>query len=265
MSKQSGSPISYYGGKKNMLGAILPLIPEHKVYTESFFGGGTVFFAKEPAQHEVINDINNLVINFYKVVRSDYESLKQKIEETLFSRSTYSTALIVCRTPHLFNELVQAWGFYVACNMGFAHLIGSWGFDKYGQRQKAFLNKKIKFTDAFVKRIEFATIECSDACHVIKLYDTPETFHYVDPPYINTDQGHYSGYIENDYRKLLETLSAIQGKFLLSSYPSEILDEFIRKYGWHTKSFTKTLNVPKVKTGHKRPNKIETLTANYPL
>ena len=265
MSTQSGSPISYYGGKKNMLGAILSLIPAHTIYTESFFGGGTVFFAKEPVLHEVINDNNNLVINFYKVMRCDYANLKQKIEETLFARSTYSTAVVVCRMPHLFNDLTQAWGFYVACNMGFAHLIGSWGFDKYGQRQKALMNKKIKFTETFVKRIEKATIECSDANHVIKLYDTAETFHYVDPPYINTAQGHYSGYTENDYRRLLETLSAIQGKFLLSSYPSDILSEFTQKFGWHTKTFTKSLNVPKIKKGGTRPIKTEVLTANYPL
>ncbi len=265
MSKQQDSPISYYGGKKNMLGAILPLIPPHKIYTESFFGGGSVFFAKEPVQQEVINDINNLVINFYKVMRSDYTALKQKIEETLFSRSAYTTALVVCRMPHLFNELTQAWGFYVACNMGFAHLIGSWGFDKYGQRQKAFLNKKMKFTESVVKRVEHATIECTDACHVIKLYDTTDTFHYVDPPYISTYQGHYKGYTEHDYRILLETLSTLQGKFLLSSYPSNILTEFTQKYGWYSKSFTKTLNVPKIKKGGTRPIKTEVLTANYPL
>ncbi len=29
------TPISYYGGKQTMLKYILPLIPEHKVYTRS--------------------------------------------------------------------------------------------------------------------------------------------------------------------------------------------------------------------------------------
>ncbi|MBS3915818.1 MAG: DNA adenine methylase [Bacteroidetes bacterium] len=265
MSKTHDTPISYYGGKKNMLKHILPLIPTHSVYTEPFFGGGTVFFAKEPVEHEVINDTNNLVINFYKVLQNDFQNLKQKIEETLFSRSSYSTAMVVCRMPHLFSELVQAWGFYIACNMGFLHIMGSWGFDKYGKRQKTFLNKKIKFTDSFAKRIENAAIECSDACHVIKLYDSPETFHYLDPPYIETDQGHYSGYTENDYRKLVETLVTIKGKFLLSSYPSKILNEFINKHGWHSKLFTKPLSAHKITDGSKRPVKTEVLTANYPI
>ena len=40
------TPISYYGGKQTMLPHILPLIPEHAIYTEAFFGGGAVFWAK---------------------------------------------------------------------------------------------------------------------------------------------------------------------------------------------------------------------------
>ena len=52
------TPISYYGGKQSLLKHILPLIPEHRIYVEPFFGGGAVFFAKEPAKVEVINDHN---------------------------------------------------------------------------------------------------------------------------------------------------------------------------------------------------------------
>ena len=39
------TPISYYGGKINMLKHILPLIPDHNIYTEAFFGGGAVFMS----------------------------------------------------------------------------------------------------------------------------------------------------------------------------------------------------------------------------
>ena len=51
------TPISYYGGKQTLLKHILPLIPEHALYTEAFCGGCAVLFAKEPAKCEVINDI----------------------------------------------------------------------------------------------------------------------------------------------------------------------------------------------------------------
>jgi len=59
---------------------------------------------------------------------------------------------------------------------------------------------------------------------VILRYDTPEAFHYVDPPYFNSNMGHYAGYTSIDFERDLDVLSKVKGKFLLSSYPSEILE-----------------------------------------
>lgn len=51
-------PITYYGGKQKLIKHLLPLIPEHNLYAEPFFGGGALFWAKEPSNVEVINDTN---------------------------------------------------------------------------------------------------------------------------------------------------------------------------------------------------------------
>ena len=77
------TPISYYGGKQAMLKTILPLIPEHQIYCEPFFGGGAVFWAKEPSKYEYINDFNDLVVNFYEQLKNNFEELKSKIIATL--------------------------------------------------------------------------------------------------------------------------------------------------------------------------------------
>jgi len=257
------TPITYYGGKINLLKEILPLIPKHRIYTEAFFGGGAVFFAKEKAESEIINDTNNMVVNFYEVIKTDFNSLKTKIESTLFSRASYTVAFTMYRMPHLFSKLQQAWAFYIATNMGFSCQIGSWGYDKYGKRVKAFQNKKLLFNREMYKRLENAQIENTDALKVIQSRDNKDVFHYVDPPYINSNQGHYGGYSESDYKKLLETLKNVKGKFLLSSYPSEILDSYTKKNGWHTKMFDKPLSAKKAVKGKSRDRKIEVLTANY--
>ena len=107
------TPISYYGGKQNMLRHILPLIPEHTIYTEAFFGGGAVFFAKAPAPSEIINDTNDMLVNFYEVAKNDFDALKAKIEATPFSRASYTVALSIYRMPHLFDKVQQAWAFYI--------------------------------------------------------------------------------------------------------------------------------------------------------
>lgn len=259
------TPISYYGGKLNMLKEILPLIPKHRIYTEVFFGGGAVFFAKEPSEAETINDINNMVINFYEVCKTDFENLKTKIEATLFARVTYTVAWSIYRMPHLFDKLQQAWAFYVSTNMGFSCRIGSWGFDKYAKRVKAFQNKKLQFDGRILKRLMNAQIENNDACKVIESRDTIDAFHYVDPPYFNSNMGHYGDYTESDYINLLQILSNVKGKFLLSSYSSDPLDLYIKEFGWYTKTVTKTLSASKGVTGQKRKTKVEVLTANYPI
>ena len=259
------TPITYYGGKINLVSEILPLIPEHKIYTESFFGGGAIFFAKSPSETEVINDTNNMVVNFYEVVKTDFQALKEKIEATLFSRVSYTVALTIYRMPHLFNKLQQAWAFYVGTNCGFSCQINSWGYDKYGKRVKAFRNKKLAFNEAIYKRLENTQVENNDALKVIQSRDTKDTFHYIDPPYFNSDMGHYGGYTEADFKNLLELLSTIKGKFLLSSYPSEILETYIQKNGWFTKTFDKPLSAQKAVAGKSRGRKTEILTANYPI
>lgn len=259
------TPISYYGGKQNMLKHILPLIPKHTIYTEAFFGGGAVFFSKQVAPSEIINDVNNMVVNYYEVCVTDFENLKSKIEATLFSRATYKVALTIYKMPHLFNKIQQAWAFYVATNMGFSCQIGAWGYDKYGKQVKSLMNKKNRFNKEVFNRLKNVQIEHNDACKVIASRDAEDAFHYIDPPYFNSCQSFYSGYTEADFEKLLKTLENIKGKFLLSSYPSDILDTYIQKNGWHTKTFNKSLSATKGVTGKSRGRKTEVLTANYSL
>lgn len=260
------TPISYYGGKQNMLTHILPNIPEHRIYTEAFFGGGAVFFAKEKSEAEIINDTNAMVINFYEICKTDFENLKAKIEATLFSRATYSVAWSIYRIPHLFDKLQQAWAFYVGTNMGFGCRIGSWGFDKYSKRVKAFENKKLQFDGSIFKRLASAQVEHSDACRILEIYNTDDAFHYVDPPYINTNQGHYDGYSKDEFIKLLQTLTQVKGKFILSSFPSDLLELYTKEFGWYTKQFSKPLTAKKGMAGKSRDSrKVEVLTANFPL
>ena len=267
MSKSTNpSFISYYGGKLSMLKEIIPRIPEHKLYTEVFFGSGAVFFAKKPSAQEVINDKDHRIINFFEQIKTNFIALKEKVDATLFSRASYKVAQVMWQMPELFSPLQRAWSFFIGCNMGFAgNIAGGWGYDKYGKRASTFLNKKLKFDLSIVDRLNPVTIECNDAVKVLSVYDSPEAFHYVDPPYVDTHQGHYKGYTLDDYRRLLDQLSKLKGKFLLSSFPSEILDEYIEKNGWYTIAFDKVLAASKSTSGKTKPRKVEVLTANYPI
>ncbi len=81
---------------------------------------------------------------------------------------------------------------------------------------------------------------------MIKFRDFKKAFFYCDPPYINTHQGHYKGYTEADYTRLLDALTKIKGKFLLSSYPNPLLKQYAKKYKWNLRSLTKKIAVTKL-------------------
>jgi DNA adenine methylase len=239
------TPISYYGGKQTLLRHILPLVPNHNCYTEAFAGGAALYFAKVPATVEVINDINQNLINFYRVLKGNFPALKAEIDKTLHSREAHLKASIIYNYPQLFESVERAWAVWVLSRQGFASkLDGSWGYDKQKNSvAKKIQNSKDEFTDAFQKRIEHTQIECTDALRIISSRDTSDTFHFVDPPYVGTDCGHYKdAFSEGNFRELLELLTTLTGKFMLTMFPNPVLTEFIEKHNWKVMEVERTIS-----------------------
>lgn len=257
------TPITYYGGKQKLAAKILKLIPEHQLYCEPFIGGAAVFFAKEPSAVEVINDTNKELINFYDVVKNDFAALEQKVRITLHSRSSFGDASHTYNRPHMFDRVQRAWAVWCLAAQGFSGLIdGSWGYDvAKNTTTKKISNKRAAFTEEYAIRLQNVQIECTDALRIIRSRDSKKAFFYCDPPYFNSDCGHYDGYSIDDFEALLKLLSQIEGKFLLSSYPSPILKQYVKQMGWHQVTVEQQTSVNK---GKGKP-KTEVLTANYPL
>ena len=260
------TPITYYGGKQTMCSKIIPLIPEHRLYCEPFCGGAAIFWAKEPSELEVLNDTNRELINFYQVAKSDFTSLEKEIRITLNSRDSHRKASTIYNNPDMFSEVKRAWALWVMSSQSFgSQLDSSWGFDKGKNRTtKKVTNARESFTEDLAIRLQSVSIECADACYIIRSRDTEDSFFYADPPYYNANMGHYDGYSLADFQELLDTLANIKGKFLLSSYPSDILTEYTKKFGWKTKQFDMRISV-NAKNGQKQQRKMEVLTANYDI
>ena len=259
------TPISYYGGKQKMVSVILPLIPQHLLYCEPFIGGGAIFFAKEASHAEVINDTNKELINFYNILQNRFVELQKMVSVTLHSRTLHRDAQVVYEFPHLFDEIKRAWAIWVLSTQSFcAQLNGSFGYDKTDNTtSKKVSNKRKEFTVDYAVRLQNVAVECADALYIINSRDTAQAFFYVDPPYFNSDCGHYDGYSEQDFENLLMLLSRIKGKFLLSSYPSPLLQRYAKSQGWHFKTFESGVSV-NAKGGYLK-RKWEMLTANYPI
>lgn len=258
------TPVTYYGGKQRMIPFILPLIPAHKKYVEAFAGGAAVFFAKRPSAVEILNDKNGNVANFYRVMKTDFNRLTSAIEATLHCEHTYKEARKIYRNPGDFTPLRRAWAFWVGSAMSFGGMlftsfqIACNSADK-GNPGRSTQNKKNYFRRT-AGRLDGTMILEKDALSVLRKFNQVDTFAYLDPPYIGVNQGHYKGYSEQDFINLLDTCSSFKGKFLLSSYESDILKEYTERERWTTKRIDQRLGVK----GNKQ-RKIEVLTSNYTL
>jgi DNA adenine methylase len=258
------TPLSYYGGKQTLAKTILGLIPPHRLYCEPFIGGAAVFFAKEPSKVEIINDTNGEIVNFYEVLKRDFPALQKEIEISLHSRLRHRQARVINENPEMFDRVKRAWAVWLLANGSYGcALDGGYGYDRTGGTSKKLDNKRKDFTVDYAIRLQRTQIECCDALRIIKSRDTPDSFFYCDPPYVGADQGHYDGYMQEDFDNLLRLLETIDGKFLLSSFRNAALKEFTAKNGWHTLEFRMAETMTH---GYKtKRKKIEVLTANYPI
>lgn len=245
-----------------MLKDILPRIPNHHLYCEPFCGGAAVFWSKAPSKVEVLNYASRIVVNFYEQLQNNFDALATMIRATLHSRSLHDDAWVMYNNPHLFTEVQLAWAFWILTNQGFSGMISNTWTTTNGDSKdaKSNKNKKAAFAKELSERLELVQLECRDALRIIINRDREDTFFYVDPPYINSNQGHYGGYTASDFESLLSSLANIKGKFLLSSYPSALLEHFTKANGWHQLAFDKALTAGK--TGRR---KTEVLTANYEI
>lgn len=274
------TPISYYGGKQNMLKEILPLIPKHDVYVEPFVGGGAVLFAKEQSKVEVINDINGNLATFYRVLKNDSEGLNKLIQDTLHCEYTYKQTKEIYKNSDSgdYSDVQVAWACWVQCNCSFANSpTNGWG-NTFNLRDKlnsaiVVLNKKELF-GRISKRLSLIHVNNSEAVYLIKKLEqrseSKKYFYYLDPPYPESDCKHYEKE-KHVYYELLDLLPIIKGKWLMSSYPSEELNELRRNCksthtktkGLNFKDIEKNLSVSGKHNAGKK--KTECLTWNYDL
>ena len=108
------SILKYPGAKNRLTPWICEYIPKHDVYVEPFAGSLAVFFNKQRSHIETVNDIDEEIVNFFRILRDRSDELERAIEFTPFSRSEYKAAY-----EPSYDDLERARRFAVKCWMGF--------------------------------------------------------------------------------------------------------------------------------------------------
>lgn len=233
------TPISYYGGKARIASQIVPHIMAvpHTVYVEPFFGGGAVLYAKGKIDRgnsgyyrEAINDLNKQLITFWRVAREQPSELARWIELTPYSQEEYREARKIYNNPSEYSDLKVAWATYIQCNMSFANKVGAgWAAQIINQNSPTTWTQRAARLPECFERLRDVYIGCEDVLSFIKRWDCPHGLIYADPPYPDTNQGHYNGYTLDDYQSLCDALDVCESSYVLSNYHQDIAPKSAQK------------------------------------
>lgn len=239
--------IRYHGGKWQLAPWILSFFPEHRIYVEPFGGGGSILLRKTRSYAEIYNDLDEEIVNLFRMARTRGQELHDALVLTPFARAEYLQAWYPSEDP-----MEQARRTIIRAFMGFGSASATLnrsvnqsrgGLAKTGFRANANRAGNTPAHDwanypaalkSVVKRLKGVVIENDNAIKIMSQHDSPQTLFYVDPPYLpeTRDKG-------GDYRhemsieehiELAKFLNQVKGMVILSGYPSKLYDELYK--GW---------------------------------
>lgn len=261
-------PTSYYGGKQNLAKKLKELVPtEYTIYYEGFAGGLALLYALPIVKSETISDTDGRIVNFWQccanpTLRSELAELVEMTphSELLLRASSERIKHYVYHKPDV-QAALDTW---IAINLAFGNKLGS-GFS-YGisdaKKASSLSNLRTNFAQS-AARLDRVQILQRDCREFANKFDRRDAFCYFDPPYLNADQGHYAGWKIDDLRSLLDVLSSFnRGKWMLSEYDSDILQEYVTRFGWNVyrKEVTSSASL---KHNEPRSKRTELIVTNY--
>lgn len=266
---QTKPPMAYYGGKTRLAERIAALLPPHEHYVEPFAGSLAVLLAKEPSRMETVNDLDELLMTFWRVLRDRPDELARACALTPHSRAEYSAA----RETDLeaLPELERARLVWVMISQGRAGTLRSTGWRSYvdpaGSRTSmpGYLDAYVHRMAIAAERLHGVSLECRPAIEVVEQYGSiPGCCLYVDPPYLGATRSNGGGGYRLemksgvDHDELLDALSLCRSTVLVSGYASDLYDARLA-------TWTRIEIPASTGQGKKRSARTEVVWANRPL
>lgn len=235
--------LKYPGSKWSYADWILSLFPPHKIYLEPFFGSGACFFRKKPSRRETINDIDEIVVNFFNICRERPEELARLIYLTPYARAEYEAIQEEHAGENIKlsgDNLEDARRFAIRCSQSFGSKLADRAGWKTNRDSKGPIAPKVwgrmpQTVIQVAERLRDAQIECKPATELIKDYNFADCLIYADPPYLGDTRGGRLYRKEmmgkQEHVELLHILKKHKGSVIISGYENELYNATLQ--GWH--------------------------------
>lgn len=207
--------IPWPGGKTRLASTLLPLFPPHTCYVEPFAGAAALLFAREePAQAEVINDINGDLVRMYRCVAHHLEEFVRQFRWALSSREMFRWAQL--QNVDTLTDIQRGARFFYLQQLSFAGKVQgqTFGYSTTGAPGLNLLRIEEALSASHL-RLARVTIEQQPWQAMFDRYDRPHTFFFCDPPYWETE-GYGVEFGLPEYEALAERMRAAKGKVLLT-------------------------------------------------
>lgn len=263
------SCLKWYGGKSLIAKRIVDIMPAHTRYLEAFAGGLSVLFAKTcDGVAEWANDLNGELQNFWKVVgdKKLFTDFRIRANLTPLSEPLFDAA----SETQSDDPIERALAFFIRYRQSRMGL-GSC-FCTPTSRIRRGMNENVSAwlsavagLEEAAERLQRVEIWNKPAVEAIRRLDSPELLTYCDPPYRHetrsgTDKYKQFEMTDEDHNELLECLSKMRGKFILSGYHSPTYDAWAIAYKWNVIE----IEVPNSASNAKEKEiKTECLWTNY--
>lgn len=261
----SAPPIPYFGGKTTLASKIVRLFPPHAHYVEPYGGSLAVLLAKPPSRMETVNDLDNELMTFWKVLRDNPVDLARVCALTPHSRAEHRASY---RRDGC-DDLELARRVWVQLTQGRSGQLRRTGWRHYVNPSgssigmPAYLSGYVGRIAAAAERLSQVSLECRPAIELIQAFASEsEALLYVDPPYLGSTRtsGSYRHDMPDDdqHRELAEVLHSCRGAVVLSGYPSALYDDLYQD--WYRVSMLSGTG-----QGNVWANRTEVLWSNRPL
>lgn len=238
--------ISWIGGKKLLRKEIIARFPQGQFdrYIEVFGGAGWVLFGSERhAPLEVYNDINGDLVNLFRCVKYHCTEIQRELGWCLNSREFFMDFREQINLRGL-TDIQRAARFFLLIKLS------------YGSKRTSFgciaknMDSMIQYLSEAQKRLNRVVIENVSFERLIKIYDRPRSFFYLDPPYHMAEKYYDVDFGEEQHRQLRELLGQLKGKFVLSYNDDEFIRELYRDFTVESLSRSSNLNSRFVSEDH---------------
>lgn len=208
------SPFGYFGGKSRLAGKIIKHFPDHTCYCEPFCGAAWVFFKKEPSETEVLNDKDEELVNFFRIVQNHLEEFLNQFKYFIISRKIFE--IFKRQDEFTLTDIQRAVKFFYLIKNTYGTRPIEQNFRTWtkGHPSLNLLHLEETLLEVYWRMVK-VLIENLDYHVCIEKYDRPHTLFYIDPPYYGI-KGYKFNLKHDDFLRMSEILSGIKGKFLLS-------------------------------------------------